>query len=529
MKKLPLGIQTFEKIREDDYVYADKTDLIYDLVHNGSVYFLSRPRRFGKSLLISTLDAYFNGRKELFEGLKIADLEKEWKKYPVIRIDFGLSGYEKNEKLQAVINDVLIGYERKYNVTPAATTSYDVRFKNVIVAAKEAANEKAVVLIDEYDKPILDALYTDVENINRTMIRDFYSVLKSCDEYLNFVFLTGITRVPHLNIFSGLNHINDISMSDQYSTICGITKEELLTDFSDRIDDMAAARKITRQKCLEKLKLTYDGYHFSKSMTDVYNPFSLINAFAENSFVYKWFGSGTPSSLMKILEHQNADISGFVEDVVAYESDFDDFDPTDDNFLPIIYQSGYLTLKSYDENSELYTLDIPNGEVRTGFYRHLIRRFSSVKEQKLGVTVEAFRSALENADMAELETLIRSAVASLPYMQDKNYNEDMYRNILFMMFSLTSYRTIAESVSLLGRADIVVELEDKVYIFELKYCRDGKADELAAAALQQIEDKKYAVPYIASGRKIIKTALVFDQTGLVKMCWNANNLAILYL
>ena len=517
MKKLPLGIQTFEKLRDNDCVYADKTALIYDLVHNGTVYFLSRPRRFGKSLLVSTLDAYFNGRKELFEGLKIAKLEEEWKKYPVIRIDFGLSGYESNEKLRAVINDVLIGYERKYNITPAETTSYDVRFKNVIIAAKEAANENVVVLIDEYDKPILDALYTDVENVNRTMISDFYSVLKSCDEYLKFIFLTGITRVPHLNIFSGLNHIRDISMSDQYSAICGITKEELLTVFSDRIDDMAAANEMSRRECLDKLKLTYDGYHFSKSMTDVYNPFSLINAFADNEFSSKWFGSGTPKSLLNILNHQEADISDFVEDVVAAESDFDSFDPTDDNFLPIMYQTGYLTLKSYDKKSRFYTLDFPNVEVRTGFYKHLMRRITPIRETKLTGTIQQFRSALENADMAELETLIRSAVASLPYMQDKNYNEDMYRNILFMMFSLTSYRTTAERVSLLGRADIVVELEDKVYIFELKCCREGNADELAAAALKQIEDKKYAEPYIASGKHITKTALVFDQTGLIRM------------
>ncbi len=517
MKNLPLSIQTFEKIRNNDCVYVDKTDLIYDLVHEGTVYFLSRPRRFGKSLLISTLDAYFNGRKDLFEGLKIANLEKEWKQYPVIRIDFGASGYESNEKLKAVLEDILIGYERKYNVTPAVITSYDVRFKNVIIAAQQAANEKVVVLIDEYDKPILDALYTDVEDVNRTMIRDFYSVLKSCDEYLRFIFLTGITRVPHLNIFSGLNHIHDISMTDEYSTLCGITKEELLTVFFDRIDDMAAANEMSRQECLDKLRLTYDGYHFSKSMTDVYNPFSLINAFADKEFSSKWFGSGTPKSLLSILNHQEAEISDFVENVVAVESDFDSFDPTDDNFLPIMYQTGYLTLKSYDRGSQLYTLDFPNVEVRTGFYKQLLRRITPIRETKLTETIQRCRIALENVDMTELETIICSAVASLPYMQDKNCNEDMYRNILFMMFSLTSYRTIAESVSLLGRADIVVELKDKVYIFELKYCRDGKADELATAALQQINDKKYAEPYIASGRQIIKTALVFDESGLIKM------------
>ena len=236
MQKLPIGIQTFEKLREDDYLYVDKTDLVYELVQGGSVYFLSRPRRFGKSLLLSTLNAYFSGRKDLFEGLKIAKLEKEWKQYPVIRIDFGLSGYESNDKLRAILDDALIGYEKKYNVTPSETTSYDIRLKNVIIAAKEATNEKVVVLIDEYDKPILDALYTDVEDVNRTMIRSFYSVLKGCDEYLKFIFLTGITRVSHINIFSGLNQIDDISMSEKYAAICGITKNELEQYFQPEIE-----------------------------------------------------------------------------------------------------------------------------------------------------------------------------------------------------------------------------------------------------------------------------------------------------
>ena len=537
MQNLPIGIQTFEKLREDDCLYVDKTDLIYDLVHSGSVYFLSRPRRFGKSLLLSTLNSYFSGRKDLFEGLKIAKLEKEWKQYPVIRIDFGSGGYETNDNLCAVLDDVLIGYEKKYNVTPTANTSYFVRFKNVITAAKEATNEKVVVLIDEYDKPILDALYTDVEDVNRTMIRNFYSVLKSCDEYLKFIFLTGITRVSHINIFSGLNQIQDISMSEQYAAICGITKEELKSKFKGWINKMAKKNEMTADECLDELKRMYDGYHFCKTSPDIFNPYSLLNSFASHDFGSYWFSSGTPTILVRALKQQTIDVSKFVDETIVRESAFNNFQTTPEGFISLVYQSGYLTIKDYDKNTNLYTLGIPNKEVRDGFYESLLPSVSPIKNDDLGMTLNHCINALRECNMARLESLIKASIANLPYMNDKSVCEDMYRNVLHMIFTLTGFRTTSESVSLCGRADTVVELSDKVYIFEYKMllptrmsvasatqgsesrrCSlETEPQAKAAEALSQIDDKHYADRYDMSGKRIIKTALVFDLTGLVAM------------
>ena len=517
MQNLPIGIQTFSDIRENDYLYVDKTEYVYDLTHAGKFYFLSRPRRFGKSLLLSTLNAYFSGREDLFEGLKIAKLEKEWKQYPVIRIDFGLSGYETNDKLRAILDDALIGYEKKYNVTPTETTSYDIRLKNVIIAAKEATNEKVVVLIDEYDKPILDALYTDVEDANRAMIRSFYSVLKGCDEYLKFIFLTGITRVSHINIFSGLNQIDDISMSEKYAAICGITKNELKSKFKGWINKMAKKNEMTADECLAELKRMYDGYHFSKISPDIFNPFSLLKAFNNQDFGSYWYGSGTPTILVKFLEHQTMDVSKFVDETVVRESSFSNFQTTAEGFISLVYQSGYLTIKDYDKNTKLYTLGIPNQEVKDGFYESLLPSVSPIKNDNLGMTLETCINALLECDMSRLEKLIKASIANLPYMNDKSVCEDMYRNVLHMIFTLTGFRTTSESVSLCGRADTVVELSDKVYIFEYKMLGNAEPESKAAEALSQIDDKHYADRYDMSGKRIIKTALVFDLTGLVAM------------
>lgn len=537
MQNLPIGIQTFSDIRENDYLYVDKTEYVYDLTHAGKFYFLSRPRRFGKSLLLSTLNAYFSGRKDLFEGLKIAKLEKEWKQYPVIRIDFSLSGYETNDKLKAILNDALIGYEKRYNVTPSETTSYDIRLKNVIIAAKEATNEKVVVLIDEYDKPILDALYTDVEDVNRAMIRSFYSVLKGCDEYLKFIFLTGITRVSHINIFSGLNQIKDISMSEKYAAICGITKNELKSKFKGWINKMAKKNEMTADECLVELKRMYDGYHFSKISPDIFNPYSLLNAFSDQDFGSYWYRSGTPTILVRALKQQTTDVSKFVDNPQVYEESFNNFRTTPDGFISLIYQSGYLTIKDYDKTSKVYTLGVPNGEVKEAFYKSLLPQFSAIADVDLGMTVDYFRHALLECDMTRLEKLIKASIANLPYLTDKSVCEDMYRNVLHMIFTLTGFRTTSESVSLCGRADTVVELSDKVYIFEYKMllptrmsaasatqgsesrrCSlESEPQAKAVEALTQIDDKHYADRYDMSGKRIIKTALVFDLTGLVAM------------
>ena len=412
MKKLPIGTQTFSILREDDYLYVDKTDLVYKVTHEGRIFFLSRPRRFGKSLLISTLDAYFSGRQDLFQGLAIEKLEQEWKKYPVIRIDFSMNGYQKYENLLIALNSILREYELDYEIEKPSDSPAD-RFENLIKGISKKTGKKVVVLIDEYDKPILDALYSDIEQQNRDEIKNFYGVLKNCDQYLKFIFLTGITRVAHLNIFSGLNQLQDISMSNKYSSICGITENEMYSYFDDRIENMATENEMTKEECVEKLKKMYDGYHFSPSSPDIYNPFSLLNAFSENRFILRWFESGTPTMLIKTLEEQNADVAKFVEQVDAEESDFNNFHTNESGFLSLIYQSGYLTIKSYDRESDLYTLGLPNFEVTKGFYSNLVMKFTSLSPNSLGITAENFRKALRDKDLSKLDEVFNEFKASL--------------------------------------------------------------------------------------------------------------------
>ena len=540
MQNLPIGIQTFEKLRENDCLYVDKTDLIYDLVHSGSVYFLSRPRRFGKSLLISTLDSYFSGRKDLFEGLKIAKLEKEWKQYPVLRIDFGGDDYSLEKNLHSKFELILSDFEEMYNISRNSDLSYSGRFHKIINAVSKAYNTQVVVLIDEYDKPILDAMYMPHEEQNRAELRAFYSVLKSNDENLKFIFLTGITRVQHVNIFSGLNQIDDISMSEKYAAICGITKEELKSKFKGWISRMAKKNEMTSDECLDELKRMYDGYHFCKTSPDIFNPYSLLKAFNNQDFGSYWFGSGTPTILVKFLEHQTLNVSKFVDETIVRESSFSNFQTTAEGFISLVYQSGYLTIKDYDKNTNLYTLGIPNKEVRDGFYESLLPSVSLIKNSDLGMTLDNCINALRECDMIRLESLIKASIANLPYMNDKSVCEDMYRNVLHMIFTLTGFRTTSESVSLCGRADTVVELSDKVYIFEYKMLLPTRMSiasatqgsesrrcsletdpkERAAEALSQIDDKHYADRYDMSGKRIIKTALVFDLTGLVAMKYN---------
>lgn len=520
MKNLPLSIQTFEKLRKNNCVYVDKTELIYNLVQSGTVYFLSRPRRFGKSLLISTLDAYFNGRRDLFEGLKIAQLEKEWKQYPVIHIDFGGGDYYLPESIDSKLNNILSRYEEEYGIIPDSRSVFADRFENLIREIYKQTQQQVVVLIDEYDKPVLDALYMPHEERNRAELRAFYSVLKSNDANLKFIFLTGITRVTHVNIFSGLNQIQDISMNKKYAALCGITKDELMTDFADWISDMAAENDMTVEECLYELKRMYDGYHFCKVSPDIFNPYSILNAFSSQEFGSYWYGSGTPSSLVRVLERQTTDVAKFVDEIQVYEESFNNFQTNNKGFLSLIYQSGYLTIKGYDKESKLYKLGIPNVEVQDGFYKSLLPRVSPITNDDLGITIDHYRYALLECDLSWLETLIKSSIANLPYMNDKSICEDMYRNVLHMIFTLTGFATTSESVSLCGRADTVVELSDKVYIFEYKMLGNADPKIRAAEALAQIDDKHYADKYEFCGKKIIKLALVFDLTGLQAM---ANN------
>ena len=363
--KYPIGIQTFSRIRENGYVYIDKTALIHQLVSRGSIYFLSRPRRFGKSLMISTLEAYYEGRKELFEGLAIAGLEKDWFQYPVFHIDFNGDNFAKEGVLEAAIEGYLGNWEDMYGKNPNYTTP-GTRFIELLRRASEKTGRRAVVLVDEYDKPILDVLDTPLEEENRNTLKAFYSTFKGADKYLQFVMLTGVTKFSQVSVFSGFNQPKDISMDPRYESLCGITQEEMERYFHEPISELAEKDECTYEEMKERLKAQYDGYHFSENMLDIYNPFSILNAFDSLQIRDYWFASGTPTYLVRLLQHSNEQINELVGQY--YDASlFADYKADVERPLPMIYQSGYLTIKDYDKYTHSYLLDFPNDEVRRGF------------------------------------------------------------------------------------------------------------------------------------------------------------------
>lgn len=375
---LPIGIQDFEKLRENGCIYVDKTDLIFQLARESHPYFLSRPRRFGKSLLISTLDAYFSGRKDLFHGLAIENLEKEWIEYPVIKISFGANAYEKTAALYARLNTVLRDYEKKYSIEKESD-DYSERLVSILKTAYEKTGLKAVVLIDEYDKPILDALYTAAEEENRQFLRAFYSPLKDYDHYIKFIFITGITKVSHVNIFSGLNQLDDISLDRKYSSICGISDAELSQYFMPEIEALAEEQEMSVEETRAMLAKMYDGYHFSHNVEGVYNPFCLLKCFNSKDFGSYWFESGTPSFLVKTLQNQPVQLVSMLNGRSANENEFKNYDPATHNMLPVIYQSGYLTIKDFEKESRRYLLGFPNWEVEQGFLEAILPKFAKLQ------------------------------------------------------------------------------------------------------------------------------------------------------
>lgn len=367
--KYPIGIQSFDQIIEDGYVYLDKTDMIYSLVHEGKIYFLSRPRRFGKSLLVSTLKNYFLGRKELFKGLKIDSLEKDWNVYPVFHIDFNGGDFTRQGALYAVIDDYIAHWEAQYGITDVnKEIGLGIRFRHVLAKAHERSGRRAVVLVDEYDKPILDVLDVDkgLEEEHRNILKGFYSVFKSADENLQFVFLTGVTKFSQVSVFSGFNQPKDISLHTKYETLCGISQEELEQNFSEPIQEMAGFYRCSFHEMIGKLKAQYDGYHFSDKMTDVYNPFSLLNAFDTKRINDYWFKSGTPTYLIRLLTHTDENMNE-ISGKYYSPDEFIDYMACVEQPLPMIYQSGYLTIKGVDLESNIFLLDYPNNEVRRGF------------------------------------------------------------------------------------------------------------------------------------------------------------------
>ena len=507
LKLYPIGIQTFERIRKEEKLYIDKTKYIYRMAHtNGTYFFLSRPRRFGKSLLVTTIQKYFEGCKELFQGLAIEKLEQEWTAYPVLHFDMSGGKHMEREQLEEYLGYRLREEEQKWGITNPAKGSNN-RLIDLINTAYEQTGKQVVVLIDEYDAPMLDVAH-ETEQLDklRNIMRNFYSPLKMCEAKLRFVFLTGITKFSQLSIFSELNNITNISMRDEYAGICGITMEELLEQMSPDIDMLAEKRGLTREAAIAKLREHYDGYHFSAESPDVFNPYSLLNCFSERNFGSYWFGSGTPTYLINMMRKFDV-LPAEIAPTEALSSAFDA--PTENmrTLTPLLYQSGYVTIKGYDPDTMLYTLDIPNKEIKVGLYDNLLPNYASgIYAERGGVAIAKMSSLIRKRDMEGALQLLQTFLGTVPYCNVTNY-EGHYQQMLFIIFSLlTDYLVDVEVHTPRGRVDIVLLTSTDLYLMELKLNKS------AQAALGQINLKNYRQRFALSGKPITKVGINFDST-----------------
>lgn len=500
----PLGIQTFSEIRRRDMLYVDKTEYVYRMASSGKFFFLSRPRRFGKSLLVSTFQSYFEGRKELFKGLAIEKLEHEWTEYPVLHFDMSGGKHLDKEQLNRYLLSVLTENENRFGIKADAIDP-NIRLMNLIKSLYQQTGKQVVVLIDEYDAPLLDVAHQDDNLIElRYIMRNFYSPLKLSEPYLRFVFLTGITKFSQLSIFSELNNIKNISMDEPYSGICGITKDELLTQMSEDIDALAKKMSLTREETIETLKENYDGYHFTWPSPDVFNPFSLLNCFADGKTKAYWFGSGTPTYLINMLRKFNV-LPTRITKMYAKASSFDA--PTENmtTITPLLYQSGYLTIKDYEPMSEIYTLDIPNKEIKVGLFESLLPNYLEGTFAEAGdVTIARMSVLIRQNDMDGAIRLLQTFFETVPYCNNTNY-EGHYQQVLFIIFSLlTHFLVDVEIHTPNGRVDIVMLTNTHLYIIELKLNKDAKT------AMQQINLKDYAQRFALCGKPVIKVGINFN-------------------
>ena len=499
----PIGIQTFSKIREGNYLYVDKTEYVYRMTHSASSYmFLSRPRRFGKSLLTSTLHSYFSGRKELFHGLAMEKLEKEWTEYPVLHFDMSTAKHADSEQLLQELNLKLYGYEQIYGRLEEEVNP-NQRLMGLIKRAYEQTGKKVVVLIDEYDAPLLDVVH-ERENMDvlRNIMRNFYSPLKACDPYLRYVFLTGITKFSQLSIFSELNNIKNISMDEPYAAICGISEDEIRLQMKDDLGGLAKKLEITPEEALMKLKENYDGYHFTSPSPDIYNPFSLLNAFADGKFGSYWFGSGTPTYLINMLKKFGVEPSEIGNNKVSVE----DFDaPTErmTSIIPLLYQSGYITIKNYDEELDLYTLNIPNKEVRIGLMKSLLPHYVGSKAPETTTMVAYLSRDIRNGDMDTALRRLQTFLSTIPQCDNTKY-EGHYQQVFYIIFSLLGYYVDVEVRTPRGRVDIVLRTKTTLYVMELKL------DKSAGEAMEQIDLKNYPERFALCGLPVVKVAVSFD-------------------
>lgn len=503
-QKLPIGVQNFESLRKDGYIYADKTRQIYKLVNEGRYYFLSRPRRFGKSLFISTLKAYFEGKKDLFKGLAIEQLEKEWIKYPILHLDLNAQQYDQQDKLEYVLNEFLKKHETAYGILDE-TNNYGPRFQRLIEEIYKHAGQRVVILVDEYDKPLLQAIgNNELQEQYRDILKGFYGALKSTDGCIKFAMLTGVTKFGKISVFSDLNHLNDLSMDLPYNDICGITEEELLNYLQPSIKALAESMEITYEDAVSELRKKYDGYRFHPKGTGLYNPFSVLNALQKLELRSFWFETGTPTYLADLLQLHDYNLEKMSQ-AEADENTLNSLDVNSASPIPVIYQSGYLTIKDFDPEFRMYTLGFPNGEVEEGFTNFLLPCYTSMRRDQTAFDIKNFVLDVRNGNTTHFLTRLRSLFADTPYELVKNL-ENHYQNVLWLLFKLLGFYVQAEYHTSEGRIDLVLQSQKFCYVMEFKL--DGTAEE----ALTQIESKHYTLPFDTSGRQIIRIGMNFDST-----------------
>ena len=503
LKLYPVGIQTFSEIIKRKFLYIDKTEYIYRMTHgDGKYFFLSRPRRFGKSLLTSTFQSYFEGKKELFKGLAIEKLETEWTEFPVLHFDMSGGKHMEKEELENYLGYQLAEKESVYGIDQPKIGSNN-RLTDLITTAYQKTGKQVVVLIDEYDAPLLDVVHEDTSlKVLRNVMRNFYSPLKKCEPYLRFVFLTGITKFSQMSIFSELNNISNVSMDDEYAGICGITLEELKAQMSADVEALGEKLGKTQEETLTALREYYDGYHFSEQSPDIFNPFSLLNAMAKGKLDYYWFASGTPTYLIEMLDKFQV----MPSEIGGGEADKAEFDaPTEKmtTIIPLLYQSGYITIKGYDPETELYLLDIPNKEIRVGLYRSLLPHYIGMNTVKGTTTIAKMSAAIRHNDIDKALEMLQTYLATIPYCDNTDY-EGHYQQMMYVIFSILDNYVDVEVRTAKGRVDMVLRTATHLYLFELKLNQDSKT------AMKQIDLKEYPKRFALSGLPVVKVGINFD-------------------
>ena len=519
-KKLPVGIQSFEKLIESNATYVDKTEYVFRMVHEITPFFLSRPRRFGKSLLLSTFRAYWEGKKELFRGLAIEQLEADdsgaWKSYPVFYFDLNGQDYTRPSALDDALSAHLKQWEQEY-IGTVSEEPLPIRFSNLLKKAHEKTGQRCVVLVDEYDKPLLESIgHPEIQEHNKALFKGFFSNLKSCDAYIRFIFITGVTKFHKVSIFSDLNQLVDISLNEEYSAICGITEEEMQENFQEEIQALADRQEMSLNECMAELKKTYDGYKFHENGLSVYNPFSLLNSLFAKAFGSYWFESGTPTFLVKTLRENKFDVRRFTNKTI-YASESVLLDYTGDSLspTPLLYQAGYLTIADYNKRLKRYTLCFPNDEVKYGLLNSMIPAYIHNASDANGLDIYTLEEHIANGEVAEIMDILTALFARITYTTKDDPFEHYFQTVIYLVFTLLGQFAECEMHTFTGRIDCRVETDGFIYLFEFK------RDESAETALKQIDDKSYALPFVADKRKLFKIGVSFDSEKRTLAEWKA--------